>query len=417
MPCNSLDRGVKPDSRYAAFRLAVALLVMTVGAAGMYAVPVVLTAVQADFGVARAEASLPYALVMVGFGIGSFPAGRVVDRIGLPVPLAISGLCLGAGFVIAGWASSFTTFCVAHGLLIGLLGSSATFAPMLADTAQWWVRRRGIAVAICASGNFLGGAIWPPVVQACVESWGWRATYVGIGVATAIGIVALAALMRPRPPAASAAPARPGFGSPSETPFGLPSDRAIVLLCIASLSCCIAMSMPQVHIVAYCVDLGFGPARGAEMLSLMFACGIVSRLGGGFLADRIGALRVLLIGSAMQATALAFFLPVRGLVPLYMISALFGLFQGAIVPSYAVVIREYFLPHKTGGQVGAVITCAMLGMALGGWMSGRIFDLTGSYQAAIVNGIAWNLLNIVIVGALLLRSRSPRLDGLRGAPY
>jgi MFS family permease len=393
------------DSRYAAFRLAVALLVMTVGAAGMYVIPVVLPSIQADFGLARADASLAYAFVMVGFGAGSLPAGRLVDRFGLALPLAGAGLCLGLGFVIAGRATSFTTFCAAHGLLIGLLGSSATFGPMMADTAQWWNRRRGIAVAICASGNFLGGAIWPPLIQWGVESWGWRTTYVGVGLASAIGIVALAALLRPRPPAAAPALSRPGFGTPSETPFGLPSRRALLLLCVASVSCCIAMAMPQVHIVALCVDLGFGPARGAEMLALMLACGIVSRLAGGMLADRIGALRVLLLGSAMQATALALFLPVRGLVPLYVISALFGLFQGAIVPSYAVVIREYFPARKTGGQVGAVIMCAMLGMALGGWMSGRLFDLTGSYRVAIFNGIAWNLLNLAIVATLLLRTR------------
>jgi predicted MFS family arabinose efflux permease len=266
--------------------------------------------------------------------------------------------------------STFTTFCVAHGLLIGLLGSSATFAPMLADTAQWWVRRRGHRGGDLRERQLPGGAIWPPIIQACVESWGWRATYVGIGAVTAVGIVALATLMRPRPPATAVAPARPEFGSPSAMPFGLASDKAIVLLCIASLSCCIAMAMPQVHIVSYCVDLGFGPARGAEMLALMLACGIASRLGGGLLADRIGALRVLLLGCAMQAVALAFFLPARGLVSLYLISALFGLFQGAIIPSYAVVIREYFLPRKTGAYVGAVITCAMLGMALGSWMSG-----------------------------------------------
>jgi len=401
------------DSRYAAFRLAIALLVMTVGAAGMYVIPVVLPSIQADFGLARADASLAYAFVMVGFGAGSLPVGRLIDRFGLALPLAGAGVCLGVGFVIAGRASSFTAFCVAHGLLIGLLGSSATFGPMMADTAQWWSRRRGIAVAICASGNFLGGAIWPPLIQWGVESWGWRATYVGVGVASGIGIVALAALLRPRPPAVAPAQARPGFGTPSETPFGLPSGRALLLLCVASVSCCVAMSMPQVHIVALCVDLGFGPARGAEMLALMLACGIVSRLAGGMLADRIGALRVLLLGSALQATALSLFLPVRGLVPLYAISALFGFFQGAIVPSYAVVIREYFPPRKTGGQVGAVIMCAMLGMALGGWMSGRLFDLTGSYRVAIFNGIAWNFLNLAIVGTLLLRTGKIVTAGIR----
>ncbi len=165
------------------------------------------------------------------------------------------------------------------------------------------------------------------------------------------------------------------------------------------------MAIPQVHIVAYCGDLGYGAARGAEMLSLMLACGIVSRLASGAICDRIGGLRTLLLGTALQGVALLLFLPFDGLVSLYVIAALFGLFQGGIVPSYAIIVREYFPAAEAGVRVGAVIMCTMLGMALGGWMSGKIFDLTGSYHAAFINGIAWNLLNFSIVLALLYRLR------------
>jgi MFS family permease len=165
------------------------------------------------------------------------------------------------------------------------------------------------------------------------------------------------------------------------------------------------MSMPQVHIVAYCVDLGFGPARGAEMLSLMLACGVVSRLISGVICDRIGGIKTLLLGSALQGIALLMFLPFDGLVSLYLISAMFGLFQGGIVPSYAIIIREHFPAAETGRRVGAVIMATMLGMALGGWMSGKIFDLTCSYQAAVMNGILWNLLNLSIATWLFLRVR------------
>ncbi len=159
------------------------------------------------------------------------------------------------------------------------------------------------------------------------------------------------------------------------------------------------------HIVAYCTDLGYGAARGAEMLALMLACGIVSRLASGAICDRIGGLRTLLLGSALQAVALVLFLPFDGLVPLYIISALFGLFQGGIVPSYAIIVREHFPAVKAGTYVGAVIMATMVGMALGGWMSGKVFDLTGNYQAAFVNGIAWNLLNFGTVFWLWRRTR------------
>ena len=402
------------DSRYAMGRLFVALLLMTLGSSGMYVVAVILPAVQAEFGVARADASLPYTALMIGFGIGGVLMGRLADRFGVMLPLLIGAVSLGSGYVLCGLAGGITSFTLVHGLLIGLLGSSASFAPLVADTSLWFVKRRGIAVAVCASGNYLAGALWPPVVQHFVETSGWRATYIGLGVFCGLGMAVLALFMRPRPPAAVAAPLRAGAAPVvSERPFGLSLNRAQALLCLAGVSCCVAMAMPQVHIVAYCGDLGYGAARGAEMLSLMLACGIVSRLVSGAICDRIGGIRTLLLGSVLQGLALLLFLPFDGLVSLYLISALFGLFQGGLVPSYAIIVREHFPPAEAGARVGTVLMCTLLGMALGGWMSGKIFDLTGSYQAAFVNGIAWNLLNGAIAFWLLRRTlRAPVLPRL-----
>jgi MFS family permease len=395
----------QPDSPYAAARLAATLLIMTIGASGMYVVPVVLPAVQAEFGVARADASMPYSMLLIGFGIGGLLMGRLADRFGVMVPLLLGAASLGIGFVVAGHAHDLATFALAHGLLMGLLGSSATFSPLLADTSLWWVRRRGIAVAVCASGNYLGGAIWPPIVQHFVEGHGWRDTYVGMGAFCAAAMGLLAFALRRRPSAAAAASIAPGAATAHGTPFGLSQPMALGLLMVAGLACCVAMSMPQVHIVAYCADLGYGPARGAQMLSVMLAFGIVSRLVSGAICDRIGGLRTLLLGSALQGVALLLFLPFNGLVSLYVIAALFGLFQGGIVPSYAIIVREHFPAARAGAFVGAVIMCTMLGMALGGWMSGKIFDITGSYRAAFVNGLAWNLLNLAIAFMLLRRAR------------
>jgi MFS family permease len=397
------------DSPYAAGRLVVTLALMMIGACGMYVVPVVLPSVQAEFGVARADAVLPYSLLMIGFGIGGLIMGRLADRYGVMVPLLIGGVCLGSGFVLAGMTNDLTSFMLAHGVLIGLLGSASMFAPLIADTSLWWVRRRGIAVAITASGNYLGGAIWPPVIQSYVETIGWRETYFLLGLFCCVVVTALAFLMRPRPPVvlhgAGSAHVR-GVASP----FGLTPGQAQTLLCIAGIACCVAMSMPQVHIVAYCADLGYGAARGAEMLSVMLAFGIASRLISGAICDRIGGLRTLLLGSALQGVALLLFLPFDSLVSLYVIAALFGLFQGGIVPSYAIIIREHFPASQAGWRVGLVIMCTLFGMALGGWMSGKVFDMTGSYGAAFLNGIAWNALNFAIAFFLLYRTR------LLGAP-
>jgi predicted MFS family arabinose efflux permease len=310
------------------------------------------------------------------------------------------------GYTLASLSGSIWAFALAHGLLLGLVGSSSTFAPLMADTALWWNKRRGIAVAVCASGNYLAGAIWPPVVQMGIETLGWRQTYVLLGLVCGLGMLVLSLALRQRPPLVSApAPGTAASGG-TDRPFGLSPLRAQLLLCVAGTSCCVAMAMPQVHIVAYCTDLGFGAARGAQMLSLMLACGIASRLISGLICDRIGGLRTLLLGSVLQGTALLLFLPFDGMVSLYLVSALFGLFQGGIVPSYAIIVREHFKPQEAGVRVGAVIMATMLGMALGGWMSGWVFDVTGSYRAAFLNGIAWNLLNLSIALWLVMRSRS-----------
>ena len=393
------------DSRRAWWRLAATLLLMTIGSAGMYVVSVMLPAVQAEFGISRAEASLPYTLLMIGFGLGCVLMGKLADRFGI-VPVILTGaVSLGLGFAASGWVGSITSYALVQGLLVGLFGSSTTFVPLIADTSLWFVKRRGIAVAVCASGNYLAGAVWPPVVQHFVQSVGWRHTYIGLGVFTVVSMLLLAAAMRAKSPAATQAAVKAGGPVPSNRPFGLSLGQAQGLLCVAGTACCVAMAMPQVHIVAYCGDLGFGAARGAEMLSLMLACGIASRLISGAICDRIGGVRTLLLGSFLQGVALLLFIPFNGLMSLYMVSALFGLFQGGIVPSYAIIVREHFPPAEAGARVGTVIMCTLFGMALGGWMSGKVFDLTGSYQAAFVNGALWNALNLSIALFLLWRVR------------
>ena len=398
-----------PESPYAWLRLAASLALMTLGGVAMYGVVVALPAVQAEFGVARADASLPYTLTMIGFGIGGILMGALADRYGVIVPVVLGALGLGTGLILAGMSASVLQFALAHGFLAGLLGCSATFAPLVADVSLWFTKRRGIAVAIVISGNYLAGAVWPPVLQQLFDRAGWRATYIGVGIFCIVVMLGLALVLRKRPPAISAASSATVAAKP-ERPLGLSPNALTVLLSIAGVACCVAMSMPQVHIVAYCGDLGYGRQRGAEMLSLMLGCGIVSRLASGWISDRIGGLRTLLLGSVLQGIALALFLPFDGLVSLYVVSALFGLFQGGLVPAYAIIIREYFPPREAGMRTGVVLMATLFGMALGGWVSGAIYDVSGSYRAAFVNGIGWNLLNLTIAAWLVRRafSTAPR---------
>ncbi|WP_428649919.1 MFS transporter [Roseibium sp.] len=395
------------DGPYAWFRLAISILLSTLGGAGMWAVVIVLPAVQQDFGIDRAGASLPYTATMIGFAAGNYLLGRFVDRYGIVLPVIASAFSLSAGFALAALAPNIWMFTLLQGVLIGL-GTSATFGPLVADISHWFVKRRGLAVACAACGNYFAGVLWPSFIQWSLTTTDWRGAYLQIAVICLVTMIPLALILR-RPPPETAFSGAAGSGGAGHRSVRLSPSALQWLLVLAGLACCVAMSMPQVHIVAYCVDLGYGVAPGADMIALMTGAGVVSRLATGFLADRIGGVRTLLIGSVLQCAALFLYIPFNGLTSLYLVSLIFGLSQGGIVPSYAVIVREYLPAREAGQRVGLVIMATILGMALGGWLSGLIYDMTGSYQAAFLNGIAWNLLNMTIAVFILMRGR--RQDG------
>jgi MFS family permease len=389
-----------PDGAYAFTRLGLSLLIATLIAAGMWAVIVVLPPAQLDFGVDRSSASLPYTVMMCALAVSTIALGRMTDRYGIVLPLAISAVTLGFGFVLAGYAPNLAVFTAAH-VLIGI-GSGTGFGPMMADISHWFVRRRGLAVVIVASGNYFAGTIWPLLMSLTIPMIGWRATYAGIGIIVAAAVLPLALAMRRRPSAAVYEQAEAATEA-ARADVGISPRLLLVLLIAAGFSCCVAMSMPQVHLVAYCGDLGYGVARGAEMLSLMMALGIVSRIGSGFVADAIGGTATLLIGSFMQGVALLLYLYFNGLESLFVVSAIFGLFQGGIVPMYAVICRELLPPRRAGAAIGLAVSATILGMAFGGYFSGVIFDLTSSYRMAFLNGVLWNAFNFAIVSWLFWR--------------
>lgn len=373
----------------------------TFGSIGMWSFVVALPAVQESFAVSRAAASFPYTMTMLGFAFGGVLLGKLADRYGIVPPLILGGLLLATGFIAGSYAPNLTVFAFAQ-LIVGL-GTSASFAPLMVDISRWFSKRRGIAVAVAGSGNYLAGMIWPPLLQFAIAGYGWRPAHLVMGIVCLLVLVPGAFLLRQGPPEDANAHAVPvsRFGA-----IELPQKTLLVLLAVAGVACCVAMSMPQVHLVAYCADLGYGASRGAQMLSLMLGLGIISRILSGLVADRIGGLATLLLGSTLQGVALFLYLFFDGLVSLYVISGMFGLFQGGLVPMYAVIVREYFPSSKAGGILGIIIMSTLFGMALGGWMSGYIYDLTGSYQLAFLNGLLWNLVNVAIVGYLLIRRKS-----------
>ena len=362
------------DGPYAWLRLATSIAIGTIGSIGFWGVIVALPAVQEEFGVDRGDASIPYTLTMIGFSAGNVLIGRYVDRFGIVIPIIASALSMGFGFAGAAAAANIWIFSLLHGVLVGI-GTASTFGPLIADISHWFLRRRGLAVALCACGFFIGGTIWPLIMQVLMEGYGWRASYLAVAVVIVITMVPLGLALHRTPPkedSAITATALSGRDLPNthRNSIDLSQRSLIILLSVAGMACCVAMSMPQVHIVAYCGDLGYGVARGAEMLSLMLAGGAVSRIVSGFIADYIGGVRTLLIGSILQGFALVFYLPFDGLMSLYVISLMFGLAQGGIVPSYAIIVREYLPAHVAAEKVGTLIMMTVAGMALGGWSSG-----------------------------------------------
>ncbi|WP_187428394.1 L-lactate transporter [Roseobacter fucihabitans] len=397
------------DSTYSWCRLGLTLAIAMIANVGMWAIIVIMPAVEAEFGAGRAEASMPYTLTMIGFALGNFAIGKAVDRFGVTMSLIAAAIGIAFGFAVATLSQSIFFLSLAQ-LLVGF-ASAVGFGPLIADISHWFVRRRGIAVALVASGNYLSGAIWPMVLAGMLEASGWRSVYLFMAVVTLAGVIPLSLALRRRLPQEEHAAAQTR-SLLNASASGL-SPRALqYLLGLAGIGCCVAMSMPQVHIVSYCVDLGYGPAVGAEMLALMLLGGVGSRIVSGLLADRLGGVKTLLIGSTLQCLALFLYLPAGGLVSLYVVSLIFGLSQGGIVPSYALIVREYMPAREAGARVGFVMMATILGMALGGWMSGWIYDVSGSYQLAFINGIVWNGLNIALMLWLLSRSKPRKFTAL-----
>ena len=341
-------------------RLVVAVLIASVGAVGMWSVVVVMPVVQQEFAATRGAVSLAATMIFFGFGLGGVIMGKITDRLGIVPAMAVSIVILAGSYVLAALSTALWQF-IFISFLMGL-GTSATFAPLMAEASHWFERYRGLAVTIVASGNYIAGTFWPPLINWGTETHGWRATHFGIAIVCAVLMTILLLVLR-RIMGSHAAHDHAN-APPPRVDLNLSTNTLTVLLCIASISCCVAMAMPQVHIVSYCGDLGYGVGarRGNAVADDGF--GIISRIGSGFLADRFGGMVTLMIGSVAQAVALFFYLFFTSLPSLYLISAMFGLFQGGIVPSYAIIVRETMPANEAATRVGIVIFASVFGMSV-----------------------------------------------------
>ncbi len=387
-----------PDSFYSLTRLIITLFIAIVGNAGMWAIVVIMPNLGDEFQVTRSVLSIPYTLTMLGFALGNVFLGRIVDRFGITRAIVLASLLNAFGYICASIFDSFLALAFFH-LFIGL-GTAVSFGPLLADISLWFKKYRGIAVAITASGNYISGAIFPILLGGLISDYGWRISYFLLAFSCILIIVPASFFLRRRLDK-KFSDEQEQLASAMSTSSRFKPLTLQIILSIAGICCCVAMSMPQIHLVTMCVDMGYGSQVGAEMLSLMLLGGVISRLISGVLVDFIGGVKTLLLGSSLQCIGLLLYYPTTEMNSLYVVSLIFGLSQGGIVPSYAIIVREYMPPQEAGARVGIVIMATVIGMAFGGWISGVIFDATNSYQLAILNGIMWNLINILIVSSLL----------------
>ncbi len=391
------------SSSYAVIRAINSLLLMMVAMSGMYASMLVLEPVTREFQVGHGVGALPYTMYMIGFGLGNVVLGRIMDRIGISVLAIIAAICLPSGLYLASNSENFWVFTISLSVLCGFLGGAFAFGPLTADISHWFTRRRGLAIGIVTSGSCLAGALWPPIMQGWIDSVGWRQSFVYLAWCS-LSVLPLSLIYLKKKQDDHAIDRAADRGNWSR-PLGMTAGKLQGTLCAAGIGCCVAMAMPQIHIIPHIIDLGFEAKDGAYMLSMMLGFSIVSRITSGFISDRIGGLRTLLLGSGLQAFVIFLYLFVDTLTGLYLVSIAFGLVQGGVVPSYTLIIRRFFRPDQAGRRIGLLFVATVGGMALGGWMSGVLYDLTGSYTLSFINAVAFNAMNLLIAVFLLRRDR------------
>ncbi len=348
----------------------------------------------------RSVLALAGSLVWVGTGFGGIPMGWLADRIGIRWIVAFGTAMMACGLALSTLGSLWALY-IGHGLLIGVFGNGAIYAPLLIYVSRWFDRRRGAAIALISSGQYIAGVVWPAVFERAIARFGWQSTMLAYAAVVALAIPPFLLLLKPPP--APVTTAGGGARGPRPSVLGLHPNAAQGLICLAGFCCCIPMSIPSTHLVAYCSDIGISPTHGAAMLSVLLGCAFVSRQFWGSLADRIGGLRTVLAGSLCQAVAIAAFLPVTDERGLFAIAAAFGLGFSGIIPSYAVAIRDLFPSAEASWRIPTVLFTAMSGMAVGSWFGGLLYDRFGNYAPAFATGVVFNLINLAIVGFLVSR--------------
>ena len=410
MSASRFPDSIESRSSWVAAAITTAILAISYGAPLLIVVG--LKPITASLGTDRSVVAVAGALVWVGTEMGGIVMGRVADSIGVRSTVAFGALMAALGLAVS-TTGQVWALVLGHAVLIGLLGNSAHFPPLVVYISRWFDRRRGTAVALISSGQYVAGMLWPTVFERTMARFGWQATMLGYAVVVAAAILPLALFLQPPPKPSRAAAAMGTEMHRGGRALGLPANLVQTLLSVAGFLCCVPMAMPAAHLVAFCTDLGIPAAHGAAMLSVLLGSAFISRLFWGWLADRIGGLGTLLAGSACQALAIAAFTATQDEVGLFAVSAAYGLGFSGIVPAYVLAIRELFPSAEASWRIPTVLFISMSGMAFGGWFAGALYDHFGFYAPAFAAGTLFNLANLVVVGFLVARqAREPRLPAV-----
>ncbi len=393
------------DSREAWITAIASLTILAVAFGSPHVVSTGLTTVAEDLGGHRSIPAAANALAWLGTGVGGLLMGQVAERIGVRFTAMFGAVMVAAGLALSSLGEAWQLY-LGHGLLIGVLGNGGINAPLYVYVTRWFERRRGAAMALIASGQYLAGAFWPPLFERAIAAYGWQQTMIGFGLLVAIVVVPLAGLFLKPPPVAASVSGIGGAGSQSPTTvFGLPPNTAFAMLGIASFLCCVPMAMPQAHLIAFCGDLGFLPGRGAAMLSLLLTCAFFSRQFWGWMSDRIGGLMTLLVCSAAQAVAVFGFLVTQDEAGLFFVAAAFGLGFSGLIPAYMITARQLFPASEASWRLPVLLLTGTSGMAFGGWLAGALHDVYGYYAPAFAAGLGANLVNFAIIVVLVACAR------------
>ena len=402
------DRSCKASKSRSSWLIAwTALSVVSVAYGAPQIIVVALRPIAANLGDARAVPSLAYSVAWFGMAVGGVAMGWIADKIGTRYTVAFGGVMIALGLLLASGGAAWQLI-IGYGVFVGLLGNAGLNAPLYVYVSRWFDRRRGTALALISSGQYVAGALWPVLFEQSIQAVGWQHTMRLFGLLEVVVVVPTALLVLRQPPEPAPVSLTSNAPRPGHAVLGMPPNLTLLLLAVASFCCCVPMAMPQGQLVAFCGDLGIPATQGAVMLSVLLACAFASRQFWGWLSDRIGGLGTVMICSALQLVSMFGFMLARTELDLYLVSIVFGLGFSGLIPAYVLAVRDLFPSNEAGWRVPSLLLLSGSGMAVGGWLAGWIFDRTGFYGAAFAAGMVFNVLNLLVVGFLVLQARALR---------